>query len=61
MIKDPKKTVSLILTQETYDKVKRLAEENRRTVSSYLRVMIYNYLKRLEADSPGQDDWWVVR
>ncbi len=61
MIRGPKKTVSLILPQETYDKVKHLAEENRRTASSYLRVMIYNYLRRLEEETPGKDDWWVVR
>lgn len=61
MIRGPKKTVSLLIPQDTYDKVKCLAEANRRTVSSYLRVMIYNYLRRLEEKPPEKDDWWLVR
>ena len=61
MIRSPKKTVSLLIPLETYGKIKCLAEANRRTVSSYLRVMIYNYLRRLESESPGADDWWVVK
>ncbi len=61
MMRGPKKTVSLLVPQDTYDKVKRLAEANRRTVSSYLRVMIYNYLRRLEDEPPEKDDWWLVR
>ena len=61
MIRGPKKTVGLILPQEKYDKLKHLAEENCRTVPSYLRVMIYNYLRRLESEHPELDDWWVVR
>lgn len=44
-----------------YDRIKYLAQENRRTVSNYLRVMIYNYLCRLESEHPEPDDWWVVR
>lgn len=61
MIRGPKKTVSLLMPQETYDRIKHLAQENRRTVSSYLRMMIYNYLRRLESDPPGEGDWWVVK
>ena len=48
MIKDPKKTVSLVLPQEIYDKVKRLAKEDCRSVPSYLRMMLYNHLRGLE-------------
>ncbi|MBQ3135455.1 MAG: hypothetical protein IJB75_06560 [Oscillospiraceae bacterium] len=50
-----KKTVSLILPQETYDKLKRLANEDYRSVPSYLRVMINNNLRRLES-APKEND-----
>ncbi len=61
MIKGPKKTVSLLLTQEDYDRLKTLARDNCRTVPSYLRVMVHNYLYRLDRPETKLDDWWVVR
>ena len=51
IMKGPKKTVGLVLPQEAYDKLKSLAKEDCRSVPSYLRMIIYNYLRRLEADT----------
>ena len=61
MLKGPKKTVSLCLYQEDYDRIKALAADNCRTVPSYLRVMIHNYLRRLDRPETRQEDWWIVR
>jgi len=61
MIKGPKKTVSLLLVQEDYDRLKMLARDNCRTVPSYLRVMVHNYLCRLDRPDTKRDDWWVVK
>ena len=61
MIRGPKKTVSLGLPEECYDKIKDLAHDTYRTVPSYIRMIVYNYLRRLEASDPRQDDWWIVR
>ena len=61
MIKGPKKTVGLLLPQEDYDRLKQLAEDNCRTMPSYLRVMVHDYLRRLERLEIRQDDWWVVK
>ncbi len=51
MIRGPKKTVALVLPQEAYDKLKSLAKEDCRSVPSYLRMIVYNYLRRLEVDT----------
>ena len=61
MSKAPKKTVSLGLPNECYDKIKVLAEDTYRTVPSYLRMIVYNYLRRLERPETQPDDWWVVK
>ena len=61
MIKGPKKTVGLLLSQEDYVRLKTLAKDNCRTVPSYLRVMIHNYLRRLDRPDTGPEDWWVVK
>lgn len=61
MIKEPKKTVSLALPAECYDKIKTLADDTYRTVPSYIRMVIYNYLRRLDRPDTRPDDWWVVK
>lgn len=61
MINGPKKTVFLGLPEECYDKIKSLADDTYRTVPSYIRMIIYNYLRRLESSDPKQDDRWIVR
>lgn len=61
MFKGPKKTVSLGLPEECYDKIKELADDTYRTVPSYLRMVVYNYLRRVEHPDTTADDWWVVK
>ena len=61
MFKGPKKTVSLGLPEECYAQIKELAADTCRTVPSYIRMIVYNYLRRLERRDTTQDDWWVVK
>ena len=61
MFKGPKKTVSLGLPEECYDKIKELADDTYRTVPSYIRMIVYNYLRRLEHPDTKADDWWMVK
>ena len=61
MFKGPKKLVSLGLPEECYDKIKELANDTYRTVPSYIRMIVYNYLRHLDRSDSTQDDWWLVR
>ncbi len=61
MFKGPKKTVSLGLPEECYDKIKELADDTYRTVPSYIRMIVYNYLRQLDRSDTKPDDWWVVK
>ena len=60
MLKGPKKTVYLGLPEECYDKIKELADDTYRSVPSYIRMIVYNYLRRLEKSDLTSDDWWIV-
>ena len=61
MLKESKKTVALGLPKECYDQIKELADDTYRTVPSYIRMIVYNYLRRLDHPDTKQDDWWVVK
>lgn len=61
MFKGPKKTVALGLPKECYDKIKELADDTYRTVPSYIRMIVYNYLRRLDHPDTKQDGWWVIK
>lgn len=61
MIKGSKKTVSLILPQDDYDRLRELADDTCRTVPSYIRMMVCNYLNRLDRPDTKREDWWVVK
>lgn len=61
MIRGQKKTVALGLPEECYDKIKALADDTYRTVPSYIRMIVYNYLRRLDKLGEQADDWWVVK
>ena len=39
---------------------KELADDTYRTVPSYIRMIVYNYLRRLDKPDTKQDDWWIV-
>ncbi len=61
MFKGPKKIVSLGLPEECYDKIKELADDTYRTVPSYIRMIVYNYLRQLDKPGEQADEWWVVK
>ena len=61
MLRGPKKTVSLGLPEECYEKIKELANDTYRSVPSYIRMVIYNYLRHLEKTDQTTDDWWLVK
>ena len=60
MFKGSKKTVALGLPKEYYDQIKELADDTYRTVPSYIRMIVYNYPRRLDRPDTKQDDWWIV-
>lgn len=60
MLNGPKKTVHLGLPEECYDKIKELADDTYRSVPSYIRMIVYNYLRRLDRPDTTPDDWWIV-
>lgn len=61
MTKSSKKVVSLALAEDCYDQIKELAHDTYRSVPNYIRVIICNYLHRLDRTEPGQEDWWAVK
>ena len=61
MLKGPKKTVALGLPEEYYKRIKELADDTCRSVPSYIRMIVYTYLRRLDKPDTKQDDWWVVK
>lgn len=61
MIKGTKKTVTVAMPKERYDRIKELADGTCRTVPSYIRMILFNYLRQLDRLGTQADDWWVVK
>lgn len=57
MIKGPKKTVSVILPLELYERLAVLAEDTARTVPRYIRQVLKGYLWHLENRPETMVDW----
>ena len=55
MFKDPQKIVSLGLPEECYNQIKELAKDTCRTVPSYIRMIVYTYLRRLDRPDTKQE------
>ena len=53
MIKGAKKTVSVLLPMECYERLNTLAQESDRSVPGYIRVVLYRHLRN---DCPQGDD-----
>ena len=53
--------IAFALPEEYYNKIKELADDTYRTVPSYLRMVVYNYLRRLDRPDTEADDWWMVK
>ena len=45
---ESRKTVSLAMPQELYDRLKELAKEDCRTIPSYIRQLIKTHLRTVE-------------
>ena len=61
MDKQPRKTISVMLPMDVYEKLKAVANEADWTVSRYVRQMIRRYLRHLEELKDWEDDWWRIR
>lgn len=46
MKRGPKKTVGVIMPLELYDTLKKLAEEDERSIPSYIRLVLWNHLEQ---------------
>ena len=61
MIKEPKKTVSIILPLDLYDKIKKQSEKTCRTVPAYIRQVLRRYLWHVENTPECLTDEWDIR
>ena len=55
MNKGPRKTVSVVMPLELYDTIKRLAEEDRRSIPSYIRLALWDRLEKKISVPPQED------
>lgn len=55
MKKGPRKTVGVIMPVELYEALKRLAEEDRRSIPSYIRLVLWDYLEEKFSVPPQED------
>lgn len=46
MKKEPRKTVSVVIPLELYETIKRLAEEDVRSVPSYIRLVLKEHIQK---------------
>lgn len=60
MIREPKKTVSIILPLDLYDQIKKQAEETSRTVPAYIRQVLRRYLWHIENAPERLTDKWNI-
>ena len=54
MKKEPRKTVSVVIPLELYETIKRLAEEEVRSVPGYIRVVLREHIQKSSVP-PGRD------
>lgn len=52
MKKGPQKTVSVAMPLELYDVLKRLAEEDVRSIPSYIRLVLWDHLEKKHSVPP---------
>lgn len=61
MIRGPKKTVSVLMPQDLYDRVKQQAEKKDRTVPGYIRQVLRRYLWHVEhAPDTLTGEWEII-
>lgn len=52
-MKPLKKTISIVLDEPILTEIRRLAEEDDRSVSSYINLVLKEHLSRISAQSEG--------
>lgn len=55
MKKGPRKTVSVVMPVELYETIKGLAEEDVRSIPSYIRLVLWDYLEEKNSVPPQED------
>lgn len=61
MIRGPKKTVSVLMPQDLYDRVKQQAEKKGRTMAGYIRQVLRRYLWHVEhAPDTLTGEWEII-
>lgn len=55
MKKGPRKIVGVAMPVELYDTLKGLVEEDRRSIPSYIRLILWNYLEEKISVPPQED------
>lgn len=61
MIKGPKKTVSVVLPLELYERLALLAKDTSRTVPAHIRQVLKGYLWHLENCPESLKDWPIAK
>lgn len=51
----PRKTVSVVMPLELYDTIKRLAEEDVRSIPSYIRLALQEHIEQKSSVPPQED------
>ncbi len=61
MIKEPKKTVSILMPQTLYEQIKLQADKTSRTISSYIRKVMKHYLWHVENSPETLVGKWDIK
>lgn len=51
----PRKTVSVVMPVELYEAIKRLAEEDVRSIPSYIRLVLREHIEQKNSVPPQED------
>ncbi len=55
MKKGPKKTISVIVPLETYDTIKKMSQADARSIPSFIRLVLRDYLEEKNSVPPQED------
>ena len=61
MIRGPKKSVTVLLPIELYERLMALSFQSCRTMPAYIRQILKRYVNHLDELPDDSDDGWVVR
>lgn len=61
MIRNPKKTVSVLMPLDLYERLKACSNDTGRSLSAYIRLVLKDYLWHLENRPEMMADWRAAR